>query len=90
MRRRSSDRWVAAGEYHSLRIKGYSRGDLDGDRDIDLDDLGLFTDCMAGCAATNPPGGCDPIHFRRGDLDNDDDVDLAEFALIQTLFTGPR
>lgn len=45
---------------------------------------------MAGCGMTDPPPGCDPIHFGRGDLDDDGDMDLAEFALFQTIFTGSR
>ena len=79
---------LTTGYWHSLGIKGYPRGDLDQDRDMDLDDFFLFADCMAGPDIADPPPECDAIHFSRGDLDDDTDIDLTEFALFQTLFTG--
>ena len=81
---------VAAGIYHSLGIKGYPRGDLDQDRDIDLDDFALFADCMSGPDVKHPPPRCGRIRFARGDLDDDEDIDLTELALFQALFTGSR
>ena len=75
---------VAAGVWHSLAIKGYPRGDLDHDRDIDLDDFELLPDCLLGPDVPLPPE-CDAY-----DLDPDADVDLADFALFQTLFTDAR
>ncbi|MCK4342956.1 MAG: hypothetical protein KAY37_14680, partial [Phycisphaerae bacterium] len=75
---------VAAGHWHSLGLKGYPRGDLDRDGDVDLDDFNIFAGCMNGPEITFP-GGCDDA-----DLDGDADVDLADFAVFQTLFTGPR
>jgi hypothetical protein len=63
-------------------------GDLDGDTDVDADDLALFSECMAGPGNPNP--GCDPDRFQRADLDCDGDVDAADFALLQNICTGPR
>ncbi|MCK4341949.1 MAG: hypothetical protein KAY37_09530 [Phycisphaerae bacterium] len=75
---------VAAGSYHSLGIKGFPRGDLDHDADVDLDDFNIFAGCMNGPEVAFPTG-CDAA-----DLDGDADVDLADFAEFQTLFTGAR
>jgi hypothetical protein len=57
-------------------------GDIDKDFDIDIDDLNLFVDCMAGPEIPLPPG-CDAISYGRSDVDNDDDVDLADYRRIQ-------
>ncbi len=75
---------VAAGAGHSLGIKGYPRGDLDHDRDIDLHDFAEFANCHLGPDVPFP-AGCDAA-----DLDPDGDADLADFGMFQTLFTGPR
>ena len=81
---------VAAGSYYSLGIMGYPRGDLDGDGDVDLDDVGVFADCLAGPEVSTPPGECTQEQFDVADLDADNDVDLADFAVFQRKFTGPR
>jgi len=62
-------------------------GDLDLDRDIDFDDLRIFTDCMAGPGAPTPPG-CEPPDFRRADLHDDGDVDVHDFAVLMRRFAG--
>ena len=61
-------------------------GDLDGDRDVDLDDFGLFAIALSGHGVTTPPPGCEPKHFTRADLDQDGDVDLGDFAVFQAAF----
>lgn len=63
-------------------------GDLDGDQDVDLDDFGLFAECMAGPDVTTPPPGCDPATFDLADLDADNDVGLADSAEFQRIFGG--
>ena len=75
---------VAAGGGHSLGIKGYPRGDLDHDRDIDLHDFAGFANCHLGPDVPFP-AGCNAA-----DLDPDGDADLADFGKFRTLFTGPR
>jgi hypothetical protein len=62
-------------------------GDLDGDTDVDADDLALFGECMAGPG--NPNAGCAPDRFQRADLYRDGGVELADFAFLQTICTGP-
>ena len=74
---------LAAAGYRSRGIRGYPRGDLDHDRDIDLDDFELLPDCLLGPDVPLPPE-CDAT------IDPDGDADLADLALFQTLFTGPR
>ena len=61
-------------------------GDIDIDGDVDLDDYGLFADCMSGPDVTDPPIGCDPVEFTRSDLHDDGDVDLHDFAEFQQVF----
>jgi WD40 repeat protein len=63
-------------------------GNLDLDGDVDLFDLDVFVDCLAGPDETTPPGGCTPEQFGLADLDADDDVDLADFTGFQIAFTG--
>ena len=58
-------------------------GDLDGDRDVDLGDFGIFAGCMMGPGVPHP-GGCEAA-----DLDGEGDVDLEDFAAFQRACTGP-
>jgi hypothetical protein len=63
-------------------------GDLDGDRDVDVDDFVLFAGCMDGPAAATPPPTCDPAVFIKADLEEDGDVDLQDLAVFQQVFNG--
>ena len=56
-------------------------GDFDCDRDVDLSDLGNWSDCMDCPCCLD---GCEAF-----DSDADYDVDLGDFAVWQNAFTGP-
>jgi hypothetical protein len=43
---------------------------------------------MGGPGVTDPPQGCDPIHFSRADFEIDDDVDLGDFTRLQPRIGG--
>ncbi len=79
---------VAAGWIISLAVRGYPRGDMDGDLDVELGDLAAFAGCLTGPGGTEPPPGCTPEQFRRADIENDEDADLEDFAVVQGVFTG--
>lgn len=55
-------------------------GDYDGDRDVDLSDLGI---CLADFGCTAGPGLC------TGDLDGDGDTDLSELGIVLAGFGQP-
>lgn len=59
-------------------------GDGDWNGDVDLDDLAIFDDCMAGPGVELGSDGC---QCRTMDFDGDDDVDLRDFAQWQIAFT---
>ena len=66
-------------------------GDLDGDRDVDQDDLDAFARCATGPAIPYAPDAlppdCDLVADGDGiisaDLDRDGDVDQTDFGLVQ-------
>lgn len=60
------------------------KGDMDGDRDVDQEDFGLFQVCYTGSGAGFVPTGCEDA-----DLDKDIDVDLVDFSQFQACFFGP-
>ncbi len=60
--------------------------DFDDDGDVDLDDYGLFQDCLAGPGVETPPADCTEDEFELADLDGDSDVDASDFAEFQTMF----
>jgi hypothetical protein len=69
--------------------------DMDGDCDVDADDLAIFIDCAAGPAVPYTPvlpTGCtlsvDGLGHIRADIDSDDDVDVADFAILQRCWSG--
>jgi len=62
--------------------------DLDGDGDMDVDDMDLFAGCMGGPDASSPPG-CEPAIFTAADLDADGDVDLGDYAAFQQALDEP-
>lgn len=65
-------------------------GDHDGDGDVDLDDYGVFEDCLNGPDSwpnpTFPTTPQDCLDWFNADTDWD--VDLADFAQFQSSFTG--
>lgn len=67
--------------FDNLRAVGV--GDMDGDLDIDADDLDLHAACMLGPDLPSP-SGCEGAN-----LDADADADLRDFGVLQRNATGP-
>ncbi len=57
-------------------------GDLDFDRDVDMNDFGIFQACISGSGNPYPPG-CDDA-----DMDDDFDVDADDFGDFQLCMGG--
>ena len=57
-------------------------GDVNGDGEVDQDDLAAFANCLTG------PGGNADAECESADLDADGDVDLGDFARLQIVFAG--
>jgi len=55
-------------------VPGIILGDVQGDDDVDLDDLGVLAGNYAGTAG--------PYDWWHGDIDNDDDVDLDDLGIL--------
>lgn len=66
-----------------LTIDESPRGDLDGDRDVDLADFQLFRPCIEG-PGVDPEPTCAAVE----DLDLDGDFDLRDFRVFQLSFSG--
>ena len=69
--------------YDDMHLRPVVTGDLNWDDEVGLDDLLLFSACLAG-----PEVACDP-ECTSADLDRDGDADVVDFAVFQRAFTGP-
>jgi hypothetical protein len=69
----------------ALTIDLAAPGDADGDRDVDLDDFSVFSECHGG------PRASMASECRTFDFDSDGDVDLADYAAFESYlsFFGP-
>ena len=84
---RSRARLWRKGE-ESGHVQRVSEVRLDCDGDVDLADLPVFLNCIAGPDVTAPPPGVTPAQFAAADFDGDGDVDLRDFAALHGAF-GP-
>lgn len=69
----------------SFDVPGHPPADLDGDCDVDLDDLQTFVACAAGPALPQSSPGCG-----RTDFDGDGDTDSVDFGYFQRAWTGGK
>ncbi|GMU24606.1 MAG: hypothetical protein AMXMBFR13_46800 [Phycisphaerae bacterium] len=60
--------------------------DFDGDRDVDLDDLGLWQQCASGPGLPRP----NTAICQAADVDDDGDVDQEDFGRFQRCYGGPN
>jgi PKD repeat protein len=69
--------------YINVEPPSATKGDIDGDEDVDLDDYAVFQACLTGPGGdiTAPP--CD-----LADLDVDGDVDEADFGEFKACLNG--
>jgi predicted CXXCH cytochrome family protein len=68
---------------------GRSKGTIDLDCDVDLDDYLLFANCISGPDETEMPPACTVDDFSHADTDDDADVDLGDASIFELNFTGP-
>ncbi len=68
---------------HARLLASLVLPDLDGDGDVDTNDLARFQACAAGPAVGPPAAGCE-----EADLDRDLDVDQSDFGLLQRCLSG--
>ncbi len=78
----TADCGSATSEVAVLSIQPYIGPDLDGDCDVDNNDMGLFQGCLSGPDVT-PDTGCD-----NRDFNDDGDVDQADFGALQGCLSG--
>lgn len=71
----------------TLAFSGQADGDFNANGYVDLEDTGLFADCMTG---PRPPGApaCRSVCLGVFDFDADDDLDLHDLARLQRTFLG--
>jgi hypothetical protein len=75
---------LPAGSITLLVVAGEpTAADLDGDGDVDADDVEAFLACRSRSELPHPPG-CEPA-----DLDHDGDVDPDDFGRLQRCYAGP-
>jgi hypothetical protein len=80
----------AVSEPAVLSLKPTGPSDLDGDCDVDLDDLAILAACTTGPGhAGSPPAGCSSASFAAADFDGDGDVDQVDFGRFQRCYSGP-
>jgi hypothetical protein len=61
----------------------WTKGDFDGDEDVDMDDFGQFAGCFNG-----PDGGPVEPECEPGDFDGDTDIDCDDWDLFLLAWTG--
>lgn len=82
---------IESGVTHGLLLRPTtrSRGDFDGDGDVDLSDYAFLSDRLATIGpAPDQSSSLADLCVGAYDSDQDDDVDLRDFAAFQLAFTG--